>query len=285
MHCPLFPEELDHRCVCAHLLPSQSPLASRSPRAAATTRPPTAPTAPSAPAPPTTAASRAPRASGAEPAAAGRRVAAPRSSPARRSPTTDAPPSEAAGTITYLTGFDFAGTASIVDVIVADANGYYDHDVPRRRDPTELLDGQLPARHRDDAQFASGGSFSEVVAFAAADVADFVVTAVEGPTTIVSPILEPGVAAARRPRRLDDRGQGQASSQRHGDARHRRASWRTATSRRCCSTDSISDGPRRDRVDRRIPGYKSNEPGALSAPGSSSTCSIRSTTTSPARSA
>ena len=33
---------------------------------------------------------------------------------------------QAAGTITYLSGFDFAATASIVDVLVADSKGYYD---------------------------------------------------------------------------------------------------------------------------------------------------------------
>jgi NitT/TauT family transport system substrate-binding protein len=33
---------------------------------------------------------------------------------------------QAAGTISYLSGFDFAATASIVDVLVADHNGYYD---------------------------------------------------------------------------------------------------------------------------------------------------------------
>ena len=32
----------------------------------------------------------------------------------------------AAGTISYLTGFDFAATASIVDVLVAGHNGYFD---------------------------------------------------------------------------------------------------------------------------------------------------------------
>jgi NitT/TauT family transport system substrate-binding protein len=32
----------------------------------------------------------------------------------------------AAGTISYLTGFDYAATASIVEVLVADAKGYFD---------------------------------------------------------------------------------------------------------------------------------------------------------------
>ncbi len=102
---------------------------------------------------------------------------------------------EAAGTITYLTGFDFAATASIVDIIVAEANGYYDDlclDV-EIQPSFSTVNYALVAEN--DAQFASGGSFSEVVAFADANDVEFVVTAVEGPTAIDSLILKPGVAA------------------------------------------------------------------------------------------
>jgi NitT/TauT family transport system substrate-binding protein len=102
---------------------------------------------------------------------------------------------EAAGTITYLTGFDFAATASIVDVIVADANGYYDAMCLDVEIQPSFSTANYPLVAENDAQFASGGSFSEVVAFAAANDTDFVVTAVEGPTAIDSLILKPGVAA------------------------------------------------------------------------------------------
>lgn len=102
---------------------------------------------------------------------------------------------EAAGTITYLTGFDFAATASIVDVIVADANGYYDTMCLDVDIQPSFSTANYPLVAENDAQFASGGSFSEVVAFAAANDTDFVVTAVEGPTAIDSLILKPGVAA------------------------------------------------------------------------------------------
>lgn len=102
---------------------------------------------------------------------------------------------EAAGTITYLTGFDFAATASIVDVIVADANGYYDAMCLDVDIQPSFSTANYPLVAENDAQFASGGSFSEVVAFAAANDTNFVVTAVEGPTAIDSLILKPGVAA------------------------------------------------------------------------------------------
>lgn len=102
---------------------------------------------------------------------------------------------EAAGTITYLTGFDFAATASIVDIIVADANGHYDAMCLDVEIQPSFSTANYPLVAENDAQFASGGSFSEVVAFAAANDTNFVVTAVEGPTAIDSLILKPGVAA------------------------------------------------------------------------------------------
>jgi|TARA_R110002110_G_scaffold244750_2_gene461101 ABC-type nitrate/sulfonate/bicarbonate transport system substrate-binding protein len=102
---------------------------------------------------------------------------------------------EAAGTITYLTGFDFAAAASIVEVIAADSAGYYtdlclDVDIKASFSVTNY-----PLVADNTAQFASGGSFSEVVAFAAANDADFVVTAVEGRTAIETLILKAGAAA------------------------------------------------------------------------------------------
>ncbi len=102
---------------------------------------------------------------------------------------------EAAGTITYLTGFDFAATASIVDIIVADANGYYDDMCLDVEITPSFSTANYPLIAENDAQFSSGGSFSEVVAFAAANDAEFVVTAVEGPTAIDSLIVKPGIAA------------------------------------------------------------------------------------------
>ena len=102
---------------------------------------------------------------------------------------------EAAGTITYLTGFDFAAAASIIDVIVAEDQGYYDDlclDV-------ELLPSFSTANYpliaENQAQFSSGGSFSEVVAFADANDAEFVIMAVDGRTAIDALIVKPGEAA------------------------------------------------------------------------------------------
>ncbi len=101
-----------------------------------------------------------------------------------------------AGTITYLTGFDFAAAASIVDVIYAQDQGYYEAlclDVEIR---PSFSTANYALVASNDAQFASGGSFSEVVAFADANDADFVVTAVEGRTAIDALITKTGEVAS-----------------------------------------------------------------------------------------
>ena len=91
---------------------------------------------------------------------------------------------EAAGTITYLTGFDFAAAASIVDVIVAEDQGYYDELCLDVEILPSFSTANYPLIAENQAQFASGGSFSEVVAFADANDAEFIIMAVEGRTAI-----------------------------------------------------------------------------------------------------
>jgi ABC-type nitrate/sulfonate/bicarbonate transport system substrate-binding protein len=102
----------------------------------------------------------------------------------------------AAGKITYLSGFDFAATASIIDVVMADDKGYFDDlclDVELQ--PSFSTDN-YPIVAAGDAQFASGGSFSEVVNFAAANEADLVAVAVEGRSAIDCIITKPGQVAS-----------------------------------------------------------------------------------------
>ncbi|TFH16706.1 MAG: hypothetical protein E4H05_06915, partial [Acidimicrobiales bacterium] len=101
---------------------------------------------------------------------------------------------QAAGTITYLTGFDFAATASIVDVLVAEEKGYYEAMCLDVEVTPSFSTANYPLVAENDAQFASGGSFSEVASFAAANDAELVAVAVEGPTAIDSLIVKPGVA-------------------------------------------------------------------------------------------
>jgi ABC-type nitrate/sulfonate/bicarbonate transport system substrate-binding protein len=99
---------------------------------------------------------------------------------------------EEAGTITYLTSFDFAAAASILEVLVADEKGYYDElclDVEIR--PGSAT-SNYPLIAANEAQFSSGGSFGEVVDFAGRNDAGFVALSVDGRTGIETLITKDG---------------------------------------------------------------------------------------------
>ncbi|MFT4657049.1 MAG: hypothetical protein ACJAXA_003488 [Candidatus Aldehydirespiratoraceae bacterium] len=101
---------------------------------------------------------------------------------------------EAAGTITFLTGFDFAASSSIVDVIAAEEAGYYEDlclDIEIR---ASFSSSNYPLVAEGNAQFASGGSFSELVAFSAANDASFIAATVEGRSAIDTLIVKAGLA-------------------------------------------------------------------------------------------
>jgi ABC-type nitrate/sulfonate/bicarbonate transport system substrate-binding protein len=103
---------------------------------------------------------------------------------------------EAAGTIRYLSGFDFAATASIVDVVIAEQAGYFDELCLDVELQPSFSTANYPIVAAGDAEFASGGSFSEVVDFATANEADLVAVDVEGRTAIDGLILKPGTASS-----------------------------------------------------------------------------------------
>lgn len=101
---------------------------------------------------------------------------------------------KAAGTITYLSSFDFAATASIVEVLVAEQRGYFDDLCLDVEVKPSFSVANYPELAANNAQFSSGGSFSEVVDFAAKNEAEFVVVAVEGKTGIDALIVKDGEA-------------------------------------------------------------------------------------------
>lgn len=98
----------------------------------------------------------------------------------------------AAGTITYLSSFDFAASASIVDVLVAKSKGYYDDLCLDVEVKASFSTENYPLIAANDAQFSSGGSFSEMVDFAGTNDAGFVALAVEGRTGIDALIVKDG---------------------------------------------------------------------------------------------
>ncbi|MDP2293681.1 MAG: ABC transporter substrate-binding protein [Actinomycetota bacterium] len=99
---------------------------------------------------------------------------------------------KAAGTITYLSSFDFAASASIVDVLVAESKGYFDELCLDVELTASFSVQNYPLIAANDAQFSSGGSFSEMVDFAGANDAGFVALAVEGRTGIDALITKDG---------------------------------------------------------------------------------------------
>lgn len=101
----------------------------------------------------------------------------------------------AAGTIVYLSGFDYAATASIVDVLVAEREGYFDELCLDVEVKPSFSVSNYPLVAANDAQFASAGSFSEMVDFAGANDAGFVALGVEGRTGIDALLVKKGTAA------------------------------------------------------------------------------------------
>jgi NitT/TauT family transport system substrate-binding protein len=101
---------------------------------------------------------------------------------------------KAAGKITYLSGFDFAASASIVEVLVAKAKGYFDDLCLDVELSPSFSTTNYPLVASNAAQFSSGGSFSEVLNYGAKNEADFRVLAVEGKTGIDTLIIKDGKA-------------------------------------------------------------------------------------------
>lgn len=100
-----------------------------------------------------------------------------------------------AGTITFLTGFDLAASASVLDVVVAHDAGYFDELCLDVEIVASLSADNYAAVADGDAQFASGGSFSELVSFANIEGSDELVAAtVEGRTAIDTLIVKAGDA-------------------------------------------------------------------------------------------
>jgi ABC-type nitrate/sulfonate/bicarbonate transport system substrate-binding protein len=100
---------------------------------------------------------------------------------------------EAAGTITYLSSFDFAAAASIVDVVVAEEKGYFDElclDVELR---PSFSTANYTLVAGGEAQFSSAGNYTEILNFSR-DGAEFVALVNYGKTPIESLLVRPETA-------------------------------------------------------------------------------------------
>ena len=102
----------------------------------------------------------------------------------------------AAGTIEYLTGFDYAAAASIVEVLVADQAGYYDELCLDVQITPSFSTANYPLVAANEAQFASSGSFSELATQAASNEADLVTLSVDGYVAVDVLMVKPDRAAS-----------------------------------------------------------------------------------------
>lgn len=101
----------------------------------------------------------------------------------------------AAGTIVYRSGYDFAASASIVDVLVAQQKGYFSELCLDVEVEASDASQNYPIVAANKAQFASGGPFNEVVRYRDENSdADVVVLAVEGKQPIDALVVRKGVA-------------------------------------------------------------------------------------------
>jgi ABC-type nitrate/sulfonate/bicarbonate transport system substrate-binding protein len=95
----------------------------------------------------------------------------------------------AAGTITYLSGFDFAATASVVEVVVAKEKGYFDKMCLDVQLKPSFSTANYPLVAAGRAQFGSAGSYTEVLQQSKGG-AHFVVVANDGKQPIDTLIVK-----------------------------------------------------------------------------------------------
>lgn len=102
----------------------------------------------------------------------------------------------AVGTITYLTGFDFAAAASIMEVVLADERGYYDDLCLDVEIVPSFSTANYPLVSSNEAQFSSAGSFAELVSFAETNDTELVALSIDGHTPIDVLMVHPEQASS-----------------------------------------------------------------------------------------
>jgi len=103
---------------------------------------------------------------------------------------------EAAGTISYLSGFDYAAAASITEVLVADAAGYYDDLCLDVEITPSFSVANYPIVAANEAQFSSSGSFSELAQQARSNDADLIALSVDGHIAVDVLMVKPDRAGS-----------------------------------------------------------------------------------------
>lgn len=100
---------------------------------------------------------------------------------------------KAAGKITYLSSFDFAAAASIIDVVVAKDKGYFDKMCLAVDLKPSFSTSNYPLVAAGTAQFSSAGSYTEIINYSK-DGAKFVATVDYGKAPVEALITKEGGA-------------------------------------------------------------------------------------------
>lgn len=100
----------------------------------------------------------------------------------------------AAGTIRYISGYDFAASASIIDVLVAKQRGYFDDLCLDVRVSPGIASDNYAVIDAGMAEFSSGGSFSELTAASLTGKDQIVALAIEGKAANDTLIVKKGRA-------------------------------------------------------------------------------------------
>ena len=182
---------------------------------------------------------------------------------------------KAAGKITYQSSFDFSASASILDVVVADANGYFKDSASTwscgRRFSTRTIRWWPPGRcrcqlgrllHRDREHQHGRGRLVALIDYGKTAIEALLVrdddpirtlADVKGKTIGVKGDLPPSLVAMLA-----------------------KPAWSAAGLQGGAARGVRPRRPAADPIDA-LPVYKSNEPGQLDAPGRRTSCSTRST--------
>ena len=102
---------------------------------------------------------------------------------------------KAAGTITYISSFDFAASASIVDVVVAKSKGYFDKMCLNVQLKPGFSTSNYPLVAAGTAQFSSAGNYTEILNYSV-DGAAYVAVADYGKAPVEA-LVTPAAGATK----------------------------------------------------------------------------------------
>ncbi len=169
-----------------------------------------------------------------------------------------------AGKITYLTGFDFAASASIVEVTVAKEKGYFEKMCLDVEMKAGFSAANYPLVAANTAQFASAGSYVETLNFAK-DGAEFVTVAVDGKIGIDALLVKPEITklADLKGKKIGIKGALPPAEV----AMLNKAGLKQGTDYEEVSLQGFDPNQHWATPIMALPVYKSNEPGQLDAKG------------------